>query len=132
MGTIDFGVQIGLSALLFVWSLGSIVLSTRALLRGWRHYSLVKRLFQELPENVIGKYTPHYSDWNSLPFSLKRKFASFWNLWNLVGNLLLMLAAVLCFTIYSNDKVDLDLAYSIVQGLGTFFALINLTRYFEV
>jgi mucolipin 3 len=132
LGTIDFGVQIGLSVFLLLWSIGSVVLSVRALLRGWRHYSLVKRLFQELPENVIGKYTPHYSDWKSLPFSLKRKFASFWNLWNLVGNVLLIIASVLCFMIYGSDNVDLDMAYIVALGLGTFFTLINLTRYFEL
>jgi mucolipin 3 len=88
--------------------------------------------FQELPHDVIGKYTPHYSDWKSLPFSLKRKFASFWNLWNLVGNLLVVVSSILCFAIYSSDGIDLDMIYNLILGLGTFFSLINLTRYFEL
>ncbi len=121
----DLGVQIAFSVVLFLWCLGSLVLSLRALVRGMRHYLLVKRLFQELPKDIIGKYTHHYSTWESLPLSLKRKFTSFWNLWNAVTALLIMLSSVLGFAIVTRDTSDLDTTYSILLGLGNFFALVS-------
>ena len=129
--SVDFGVQIGLSVFLLLWCLGWFFLSVRALLRGARHYFLVKRLFEELPDKVIGKYTKYYSDWESLPFSLKRKFASFWHLWNLSGCIMIISSSVMSFVLYTDDTY-LDLPYNLLLGLGTFFSLINLPRYFEL
>jgi hypothetical protein len=132
----DLGTLVGFSVFLFLWCLGSLILSFRALLRGARHYVLVRRLFEELPKDIISKYTRHYSTWESLPFSLKRKFTSFWNLWNCVAASLIVASSTIAFVIFGNSETSVnsnsDMAYSICLGLGTFFSLVNLTRYFEL
>lgn len=133
-GTIDFSLQIVLCVFLFLWCLFSIWLSARALYRGFVYYRVVKKAFSELPPGTIGKYTTFYSDWNSLPFSMKRRFVSFWNLWNLVGNILLILAAILAFVRYAPVVriSQLDMMFNLLLGLGNFMVCVNLTRYFEM
>ena len=120
-GETIFGVHLGLSAFLFIWSLASLVLSVRAMIRDVRNYLLVRRLFLELPTGIIGKYTDFYSSWQSLPMHLKIRFFHFWHVWNAIGAVFIMVSSGISFVISTADTEGLDMTYNLCLGLGVFF-----------
>ena len=127
----NFSIHLGISAFLFVWSLGALVLSIRAMIRDLRNYLLVKGLYSSLSPVSIAKYTEAFDSWSSLPWEMKANFFHFWHIWNSVGCILIIISCCISFAV-SGSSATLDLEYNIILGMGTFFSCVNITRYFEL
>lgn len=119
---------VSLTVVLFFVSLFSLVLSARALHRGYRNMAAVRTMMSQLPPGTIGKYTSYYTDWTSLPSGLKAQFFSFWNVWNAVGCAFVVVGCVLTFvdsSSISDNFESYDVLYSVTMGLGTFMSCVN-------
>ncbi len=109
------------------------MLSARALYRGLANYTLMRHMFAQLPPGTIGKYTKFYTDWSSLPFSMKARFFSFWNVWNCIGSLLLLVACIISFAEHldvGSSSPSFDLSFNLTMGIGTFFTWCVFCTYF--
>lgn len=113
-----------LSVLLLLCCAIDIILSIRALVRSSALHKYVRRLvFSRMHE---GTSMALNSSWDDLPLRVRIRF---FNLWVVVSMLSDLINAAACIVVIIVDPDDL--MCTLFRGLGTFCALIHLTRYFE-
>eukprot|EP01113_Clastostelium_recurvatum_P022282 TRINITY_DN2654_c0_g1_i1.p1 TRINITY_DN2654_c0_g1~~TRINITY_DN2654_c0_g1_i1.p1 ORF type:complete len:695 (-),score=161.61 TRINITY_DN2654_c0_g1_i1:29-2113(-) len=124
--------------LVYAFSILSVVLITLAtlsLLLGLKHtasnyhlYTSVREKYMSIPVDVRAEYP--YTEWKDLPTRIKLKFFSYWSIFNIIGNLLIMASSLLSIVDqYWNLPPGFEI--HIMSGLGSFLLVINLMRYLE-
>lgn len=123
-----------------VFALWSLFLSGKSLTR---NYFIFKRVRTKFENKVRGgivfgnksigvkqdELADHYGTWQEVPVDVKLQFFNLWDVWIIVGNLILISASVLGILFVLNESGELP--YQITLGVGTIFACCNMIRYLE-
>ena len=70
-----------------------------------------------------------YPNWKSIPTSVKPHFFSKWSIFNIVGDLCIIIACL--FGLSEELGYNTSVVYYIVFGLGVLLSSANMLRYFE-
>eukprot|EP01113_Clastostelium_recurvatum_P033390 TRINITY_DN4403_c0_g1_i4.p1 TRINITY_DN4403_c0_g1~~TRINITY_DN4403_c0_g1_i4.p1 ORF type:complete len:683 (-),score=113.82 TRINITY_DN4403_c0_g1_i4:35-2083(-) len=118
-----------LNCALILTALLSLILSSKHLFKNRQLYYEVKKRFECIPGKSMAQYP--FQSWEAIPMRVKLKFFSYWNVFNIIGNICVIIAACLDLGENFGTLYIASYARQVLLGVAGAFSCFYLIRYLQ-